>query len=119
MGLIFKLSREQLPQAKRLASAYDFYLKKDIKPLIDKLDVLTDEWQALEQAKSLKTDPATASLFNDWGVRSGTRKDYLIVTLSLISYEEFEILISSNTPSSVIPESGIANILAREPATAL
>ena len=65
-----KLQKEQLPQAKRLASAYDFYLKEGIKFVIDSLGVITDEWDALDKVKALKTDPATASLFNDLGYNS-------------------------------------------------
>jgi hypothetical protein len=48
-----------------------------------------------------------------------TRRDYLIVMLSLISYKEFETLMSPDTPLPVTSESGITNVLTKELAKAI
>ncbi|MHC4124659.1 MAG: hypothetical protein ACYSSI_13870, partial [Planctomycetota bacterium] len=72
-----KLDQDKLVQAHMLGSAYDFYLKKykngdsPIKRIIDNLRKCKDEWQALEEVKSLKEeDSPTAPLFKEWNYSS-------------------------------------------------
>jgi len=73
MAMVFvvssKLDHEKLQSAHRLFGAYDFYLKEEIKPVIEgvKADI-KDEWQALDELKNIKRD--YAPLFSDWGYSS-------------------------------------------------
>ncbi|PJC48017.1 MAG: hypothetical protein CO035_05245, partial [Candidatus Omnitrophica bacterium CG_4_9_14_0_2_um_filter_42_8] len=49
-----KLSKDILAHGKIIGSAYDFYLQENIKPGIESIKNIEDEYEALETVKSLK-----------------------------------------------------------------